>query len=196
VAVLCNEAGAHAEELSERVAALFIPQLSAPSPAAPAPVAPLPPSSGPLGVELGALSGTYFDDGTNEVRIVDTKDGAIHLRFGKLPARLLRKAADGPPGTFARIAPIGSVPAAKLAEYAGRYGSDELPRDIVLAVKDGKLRIGPFGAGLSDEPFVPLAADVFVLGGVDGRFERDARGKVRGLVLSSERTRHVRLERR
>jgi hypothetical protein len=53
-----------------------------------------------------------------------------------------------------------------------------------------------WGGRLAKTPFVPLAPDVFAEDDAKWTFERDARGKVRGVVVSSERTQGVRLEKR
>jgi len=224
VAVLCTDASAHPEALSESVAAVFLPALGD------APAKTEAPAPAQLGVDPSALKGSYRDPHTQEIRVVTVRDGKIRMRValeggpespelvpiaprelvvkgldtrytfepaeGKRPARLVRRAGHAQADTFVRFDPIASVPAEKLADYAGRYGSDEILRDMAIVAKDGKLFVGSWGGALAREPLRPLLADVFVIAGVAVTFERDARGKVKTLVIDSGRTQGVRLERR
>jgi CubicO group peptidase (beta-lactamase class C family) len=222
VTVLCNDASAKPAELGDKVAALFLPQLSASDAAAPA----------ALGADPATLAGAYLNVEAGGLLVVDAKDGALQLRrslhaknaeellpfgpgemavkgspntrltfappAGKKPAQMLLRNAPGPADAFARIEPVESVPAATLAGYAGRYGSDEVTRDLVITVKDGKLYRAPLGRAPAKEPLQPVARDVFLLGndGGDCAFERDARGNVKAVVFDTERAHGVRLERR
>jgi CubicO group peptidase (beta-lactamase class C family) len=119
-------------------------------------------------------------------------------------AKLLLPAIDPPaspaqaPGaaTTGRTAPVASVRPAKLAEYAGRYGSDELTRDVAIVVEDGTLHFGPWGGTPEKEPLEPTARDVFLKGDVSVTFERSAQGRIKAVVFDTERTRRVRLQRR
>ncbi len=222
VSVLCNDASAKPAELGEKVAALFLPQLMASDPAVPAAL-----GAGPatlagvyLNVEAGGLLVVDAKDGTLQLRRSLHGNGAVELltvgaselavkespstrlifapAAGKKPAQMLLRTAPGPADAFVRIEPVESVPAATLAEYAGRYGSDEVTRDIVISVKDGKLIRAPLGRAPAREPLQPVARDVFLLGddGGDCAFERDARGMVKAVVFNTERAHGVRLQRR
>lgn len=222
VTVLCNEASARPAELGEKVAALFLPRLSASDAVAPA----------ALGADPATLAGVYLDVEAGGLLVVDAKDGALQLRrslhgnsavellpvgpgeltvkespntrltfapaAGKKRAQMLLRTAPGPADVFVRIEPVESVPGATLAGYAGRYGSDEVARDIVITVKDGKLFRAPLGRAPAKEPLQPVARDVFLLGddGGDCAFERDARGMVKAVVFNTERAHGVRLGRR
>ncbi len=121
---------------------------------------------------------------------------AYEPAHGKVPAHLVRKSSEGPADTFVRFDPVSAVPPAKVAEYAGRYGSDESARDLQMVVKDGKLFIGSWAGPLAPVPLRPIAADVFLIGPLSVSFERDGRGKVKALVIETPRTRGVRLEKR
>src|SRR5262249_7689023 len=84
------------------------------------------------------------------------------------------------PMTFERFEPA-SLEAAKLAEYAGRYTSDELTRDTEFGVVDGALSFGPWGKPLAAR-LRPVTRDVFLAPGIGFVFERDGRGKVAKVV--------------
>ncbi len=116
---------------------------------------------------------------------------------GKAPLRLVKTPSDdGPKVTFTRFQPVTSLPPAKLAEFAGRYESAELPHELELAVRDGKLWFALRGRAFDHTPLSPIRADVFVFGGFGVRFERNARGAVKALFIDADRVRGVRFERR
>jgi hypothetical protein len=161
VAVLCNTTEADAVGLGEKVAALLLPQLTAPAPVASVPSAPAP---APFGFDLAAVAGTYVDPWIGETRVVDTTDGVLHMQYaqstarprelavagpgdllvkgghthyafepakGKRGAQLTRTSKTEPARTFVRrCGPIDKVD--DLAEYEGRFGSDELARDLEI----------------------------------------------------------------
>jgi hypothetical protein len=106
---------------------------------------------------------------------------------GGKPARLLRT-ADGKTLTFERFDPL-TPSAAALADYAGRYGSDEVPRDMAVVVDNGALHLAPWGRALR-WTLVPLQRDIFTIDNDTGavRFERDAHGHVSGFTMSFLRT--------
>jgi hypothetical protein len=105
---------------------------------------------------------------------------------GKLPVRLVRTPVLGEPTTLERFEPATPTPSA-LAQYAGRYTSDEVLRDMEIEVVKGKLLFGEWGRTLGPEPMKPLTTDVFTFGGVGFRFARDKRGKVSGFTMSADR---------
>jgi CubicO group peptidase (beta-lactamase class C family) len=121
---------------------------------------------------------------------------------GRDPARLVRHASADVPRTFLRLDPVDRV--ANLAEYTGRYGSDELAHDIEVRVEGGLLVMGAVGGATRGTPFTPVARDLFesedvgwrFADDVGWRFERDERGKVVRLVASTDRARGVVLTRR
>ncbi len=85
---------------------------------------------------------------------------------------------------------------ASLDDYPGRYGSDELTKDVEIAVVDGHLVFRPWGREESSDPLVPASPDGFVQGDLCVHFERDARARVQAVVFDTPRTRRVRLPRR
>jgi hypothetical protein len=90
VSVLCNTTQAHADGLGEKVAAVFLPELSVPE---------LPPAAVPLdtfGFDLKAIGGTYIEPTLAQIRTIDTTDGAIHLLVGNPP---------GPPRDLIPVGP-------------------------------------------------------------------------------------------
>ncbi len=112
---------------------------------------------------------------------------------GKEPSRVVRKADDGPTMTLFRVDPPGKLDEGALREYTGRYVSEELFRDQEVAVVSGGLSIRTFGSFDEWTRPKPVAKDRFAMNDITLSFERDARGKVSGLVVSSSRTRGVRL---
>jgi CubicO group peptidase (beta-lactamase class C family) len=238
VAVLCNTTEADADALGEKVAAVFLPQLSAREPAVTAPApAPAPATvRADFGHDLASLAGLYVDTSTAETRTIEVADGVVRARLGrsataafrelvpvgpgdlvvkggrthyayqpaqgKQPARLVRTAKTELARTFVRVDPVDRVD--NLAEYAGRYGSDELAHDIEIRIEDGHLIMAALGGATLGTAFTPLSRDLFVsqdagwksTDDVGWRFERDGRGRVVRLVASTDRTRGVALKRR
>ncbi|HEY2515355.1 MAG TPA: serine hydrolase domain-containing protein [Polyangiaceae bacterium] len=139
------------------------------------------------GLEPGGRSATFTPDAR---RSFLSADGTTHYRFqpGAVPslARLVRSSGNDPDPemTFVRFEPA-KIEAAKLFEYAGRYTSDEVAREVELSVVDGKLRIATWGHAPDPEPLSALARDLFHLGEGGVQFERDARGRIRGFSASS-----------
>jgi CubicO group peptidase (beta-lactamase class C family) len=83
-----------------------------------------------------------------------------------------------------------SVPAAKLAEYAAHYYSDELDVTYRVFVRDGKLM---YRIPWETEELKPEGGDRFS-GAV--RFERDAAGRVSAFTVTTGRARGLRFVRR
>ena len=225
VSVLCNTTEADPDALGEKVAAVFLPQLSAPAPA-PAPgAAGAPPPA--FGFDLATVAGTYVDPSIAEVRVVDLTDGVLRMRYtdpvfrprelvpagpgdllvkgghahyryepatGTRAAQLVRVSKTEQSRTFVRTAVVDRVD--DLAQYAGRFGSDELARDLEIRVEDGHLVQAPLGGAALRTPLLPVARDLFAMEDVGWRFERDARGRIVRLVVSTDRTREVALSRR
>jgi CubicO group peptidase (beta-lactamase class C family) len=224
VSVLCNTTEADADALGEKVSAVFLPQLGAPDPAdAPQAASPaqwfgfdFPTVAGTYvdlsTAELRALDAT---DGVLRMRypystrpsreLVPAGPGDLlvkgrHTHYayepakGKRAARLVRLSKGGAPQVFVRAEPVDRVE--KLAEYAGRFGSDELAHDLQIAVEGGHLVAGPVGGAPRGAPFTPVARDLFATDDVGWRFERDARGRIVRLVASTDRAREVVLVRR
>jgi CubicO group peptidase (beta-lactamase class C family) len=208
VITLCNNAGVRPEELSERVAEIYLGDRLAPPTAEP--------SLRPSIVALEAAQGLY--GGRDSERLWQ-----VALREGSLVARAL----PGPPRSLRPIAPgryrIGELPfgelrveagaggrrqilitldgvaeerfdelpgfdpgAAELSEYGGRYRSEDL--DVVVAVEAGaeSLQLVP-DRGRRTRRVWPGTRDVFFDDSWLVRFERDASGRVVGLSLGTER---------
>ena len=227
VTVLCNDASVDPGELEEQVATIVVHSLAEPQPAkgggAPA-------RATATFVDPASVAGTYMNEATSDVRVVEWTGGVLRMRMsptatvardlvpvgprellvkggttryavestkGTSAPRLLRKPAEGPAEPYVRVEPVGTIDAATLAGFAGRYGSDELARDVEIVAKDGKLFPRSWGGSFRMEPLVPVAKDVFSLEGEVGcRFERDTRGKVVAVVMTTSRTLGVRLTRR
>ncbi|HEY2515188.1 MAG TPA: hypothetical protein VGI39_30185, partial [Polyangiaceae bacterium] len=165
---------------------------------------------------IEAALGRYYDPSTFETRAVEKEGDGVNLRIGLEPDAPRRplEAADaktfgvqGTPTryvfdaaaksltrqvtgqktqTFVRMEPI-TVDAKALGELAGRYTSDEFVHDLQVVVEKGALRVGPWGRTPASPPLTPLVRDVFTGGGVGIKFERDAKGHVRGLTMSAAR---------
>ena len=233
VSVLCNTSEANAVGLGEKVAGLFLPELSAPEP---------PPAGVPLeafGFDLKTIRGTYIEPSLAQVRTIDITDGSIHLLFGKTPgpprdlipvgpgdlavkgspthydyepakgpkpARIVRNSGGSLPQTFVRAEPVepSELKTEKLSEYTGRYGSDELAHDVEIRLEGSHLVAGPVGGAARSAPFAPIARDLFETNDeslrfsdeAGWRFERNARGKIVRLVVSTDRAWNVVLVRR
>ena len=86
----------------------------------------------------------------------------------------------------------------KLAEYEGKYWSEELEVFYIVAIKDGKLTIRhrPEPAAALE----PTYEDGFLVGGNWGgtgiRFTRDKKGHVNGISAYSGRVRHLKFFRK
>jgi hypothetical protein len=86
----------------------------------------------------------------------------------------------------------------KLAEYTGRFGSDEIAHDLEIRLEGSHLVAGPVGGAARSAPFTPIARDLFEsdVDEAGWRFERNARGKIVRLVVSTDRAWNVVLVRR
>jgi hypothetical protein len=114
---------------------------------------------------------------------------------GARPAQLVRTSLDDKPSTYVRLAPAEAMPAAA-TDYAGRYTSEEILRDMQIVVLGGKLHAASWGRRPEATALTPLGHDVFIFSGGGLRFERDKRGKVSGFVLGTARVRGLRFMRR
>jgi hypothetical protein len=88
---------------------------------------------------------------------------------------------------YDRFEPI-AIAASVLAEYAGRYTSDEVLQDKEIAVRDGGLVFGTWGRARGATPLSPVKRDLFAGEGglpfaVAIAFKRDAKGIVRGFTM-------------
>lgn len=89
---------------------------------------------------------------------------------------------------WTRLSPA-TADAAVLAEFVGRYTSDELLANYEVRLAGTQLVLTVQGLSDVSAPLQPAAKDVFIASGVDipVEFHRDERGQVDGLVLSPAR---------
>ena len=80
-----------------------------------------------------------------------------------------------------------------LADFEGRYFSDEIETFFEIVRADGELVMRQ--RRLDDATLEPGQPDTFSGGGFTFRFERDRNGQVIGFYLSNGRTRDVRFGR-
>ncbi|NIN70433.1 MAG: serine hydrolase [Gemmatimonadetes bacterium] len=95
------------------------------------------------------------------------------------------------PSTFEPIE-LFKPTGAQLAEYAGRYYSDELEADWELVAEDDALYL----EDEPDDPLVPTVKDEFTIDSVTITFLRDEAGRVTGMTLDAGRVRGIRFLRR
>jgi len=212
VITLCNNAGVRPEELSERVAEVYLgDRLGQPTEE---------PNLRPSLVALEAAQGLYLGRDSERLWQVALREGSLVARALPGPPRALRPIA---PGRFR----IGELPyaelrieagaegrrqllitldgiaeerfdelpgfdpgAGELTEYHGRYRSEDL--DVVVAVEagDDSLRLVP-DRGRRTRRVWPGTRDVFFDDSWLVRFERDAAGTIVGLSLGTERARGI-----
>jgi CubicO group peptidase (beta-lactamase class C family) len=214
VAVLCNQTDLDAPGFAQRVAELYLParpaEAAAASVGSAAPAAaPLSIDPWLAGVYVDrataalrtfaiadghlVMSGDVTGAGGRPLEQVSQTEfvagGVAHYVFhaardGK-PAFVVRTLKDDPTSTMERQSPVGALTADALAAYAGRYASDEIPRDWEVAVEDGKLVGRPVGGRISHDAMVLLARDRFRRGDEQWTFERDARGRVTGFTYDA-----------
>jgi CubicO group peptidase (beta-lactamase class C family) len=221
VAVLCNQWDVEPWTLADRVATVFLAQPPA-SGTAPA----TPTQSQPSHVDAAAFApfaGTYVLQTTLENRTLELKDGKLFLLKGDVslaatpidahsfvtkgtrytvepasghtPARLVRFPREGEPQTLERVEPF--VPDAKaLQEYVGRYGTEEIPRDVEIILLEGKLYTRRWGRTPDRKALEPVVRDGFLGDGETFHFERDSRGRVTGFLRNSENVRLMKWLRR
>jgi CubicO group peptidase (beta-lactamase class C family) len=187
--------------------------------------------------ELASLAGTYFDPITSSSHSYYMKDGKLMIfntALSPIGQNRFKVVGGGPPGleiVFVRPVAGGSMQvkhvigvktttyypvqnmtptptSAQLAEFTGKYVSDELAGAIyTLRVKDGKLSIrGERGQVLAFPPpsgsaapedflLTPVFADVFLNPGGDSfiiKFTRNQQNAVSGFTLNASRLRGLR----
>ena len=214
VALLCNLGSINPGQVGQRVAALALGPALAAAPTDPAGIA-------VDSATLRMLAGAYRAPRTEEVLVLSlnrgvltdsaANSGLIPIAPGKFQyrgsqrtltivpagagggARVVSEAPNARPIEFVSVSRV--LPdATTLTEYAGEYFSAELDARVRFFVRADTLRLDR--AWERPQPLRPLYRDGFSAGGVGlVRFERDARGKVTGLVLWAGRVRHLRLSR-
>ena len=80
---------------------------------------------------------------------------------------------------------------AELAEYAGRYYSEELDTEWELVVRDDALYLED-----ADDALTPLVKDEFTVDSLDITYTRDEAGRVNGLTVDAGRARGIYFARR
>ena len=221
IAVLCNDGEADADELAARVVRVVLADVKA-APRNRAPIttsdAPIDPAFAGVYLDRDTASLRVFDlegstlrmrtqiqgNGGQPLSHVAPSDfvvGQTRYSFapanGSDPAKVVRKGSDGPATTFLKVDPMPPLEAPELAEYAGRYQSDELARDVELVVVGSKLFLRSFGGSLGNSPpLEPIDNDYFIVAGIGHAFKRDTHGAVTSLIVSDGRTRGVQLKKR
>ncbi len=106
------------------------------------------------------------------------------------PARVAVAGGVSKPQTWEAAAPFSPTPE-ELAEYAGRYYSDELDLTYTVVILDGRPVV--WFRPATALPLVPAYADAFEFGGGRVmRFSRDAEGRIEGFRVFADRVRHLR----
>jgi CubicO group peptidase (beta-lactamase class C family) len=217
VAVLCNLSTSNPSRLANEVADVLLaerlarreePATGSRGAAAPA-----------VGArDLAAYAGWYRDPATNELRQVALRGDTLvvgeggeeraplvalgegrfgvpewrsELRFVGAGAgmRLVEGAAGERATTYERFTPV-SYEAARLADFAGDYVSDELDIRYAVAVDSGRLVVRLVGT--PERPLAPIVADVFRAGdGIVLTFGRDPSRRVTGFTVDAGRVRGI-----
>ncbi len=81
-----------------------------------------------------------------------------------------------------------------LEEYPGRYYSEELNKDYLIELSDGKLRVKISGLHF-DLTLSPIAKDEFSTISPGFRFVRDGKGEVSGFLMGEDSTRNIEFRR-
>jgi CubicO group peptidase (beta-lactamase class C family) len=110
-------------------------------------------------------------------------DGLTLTQNGQVHATRLRDAAHA----------AGERPAVNLADFEGRYFSEEIETFYTITLETDTLVVRQ--ARLDDANLNPGERDTFSGGGFTFSFERDRNGRVIGFYLANGRTRDVRFER-
>jgi hypothetical protein len=140
---------------------------------------------------------TLVTDGTNPTPYVPLGDGRFRsgrtteVRFEPSPARMIVRTGGGSV-TFVR-ADTAALDAARLAEFAGEYRSDEVEVTHVWKVEKGKLAVYAGYRRLGE--LEPSYMDGFTRGGSVIDITRDPKGRITGFLLESGRVRHLRFTR-
>jgi CubicO group peptidase (beta-lactamase class C family) len=143
---------------------------------------------------------TLFSDGTPPTPYVPLGDGRFRTERGTeirfeadadAPSRMIVRTTAGPV-TFTRADTV-ALDAAKLAEYAGNYRSDEIEATHVWKVEDGKLAVYVDYRRLG--VLEPTYKDGFTRGGTVIDVIRDGKGRITGYTLEAGRVRHLRFTR-
>ena len=214
IIVLCNTPAIAAEELSLKIADIYLGERMTGPEWAPAVHMPEAAQS--------ALAGTWWSPITDETVRLEWREGALRqvgspmafvpigndtLRPGESRSRWQFVATKEDGGarrelriydawpTFRTFVQVSEpMPAeAALREYAGRYGSDELETTYAVRVVAGQVTMA-WARGY-EMPLEALGGDRFVTSRGTVTFTRDASRRIDGLTLSNRRLRRFRAER-
>jgi CubicO group peptidase (beta-lactamase class C family) len=137
---------------------------------------------------------------TTDGRTFVPKDGSVTYVVeppsGKGPARLIRTTGRSR-STFFTAEPY-RPDLHSLSEFAGRYATEEVQRDMEIVVQGGELFARPLGR-LSGRRLLPIVQDGFVSGPFNETaflFKRDSQHRITGLVIRSERVRQLEWKKR
>ena len=209
--VLCNVGSANPVALGHQVADLLITK---PAAAAQSGASTLALTTG----QLERWAGTYLDRRTDNTLRLAVREGSLidedtprrairamspdvfrladdtELRFqGTAPSRAaVVVRTDGDTTTLVEVS-TKPLPAARLAEYVGRYTSDELDVKLDVAVKDAHLILQRRPA--DEMAMRQVYDDDFATPIGSLRFSRDATGHITGFGVFSGRIRNVRFRR-
>jgi CubicO group peptidase (beta-lactamase class C family) len=149
---------------------------------------------GRLTIEAAGEAYPLTRTGQREFR-VDSAGFAATVTVEAAPAgaRRLRVAPDGEPATVAEAITVVTPTPAQLAEYAGRYYSEELQTTFMLVADSGGLVLR--GRNLPTEPLRPLGADEFTVSYYTLRFSRGADRRVSGFAMDLGRIRNLKFVR-
>ena len=150
-------------------------------------------SSGPFGgLERRVMQ---LPDG----RLIGTPVGEVRtpLHFDASSGQIIADNASLPPDRYTRVAEAPIMTSAKLAEYAGRYATSEMPLLWTIEAKGDSLFLNTVsGTRHSRAMLSPLFLDAFNLDGQPLRFIRDARGRVSAISVTNRGVRDLRWVRR
>ena len=220
VATFCNLTTSGPDSLAAKVAAIYLGDRMQPDAAAAWTVALAgEPRVATSAATLGNLAGVWRNIDRGEVRRTRVKGDTLvsagdpptayvplgggrfrsdrtEIRFdgpgnGDAPARMIVRTATDTV-TFARADTV-ALDAAKLAEYAGDYRSDEAEVTQTWRVEKGQLVVyaGYRRLGILE----PTYKDGFTRGASVIDVMRDAKGRITGYVVESGRVRHLRFAR-
>jgi CubicO group peptidase (beta-lactamase class C family) len=207
VAVLCNTSSANPEQYVHAVADLYLGESLKPPPE--------PQAVAVAAAELDARAGLYrhLDTGLTLSLVRDKDTLRTENKVALVPLSATRFALDrGAAIEFdgrggARFIPLQGLPDAfekvpaahptpdQLAEFIGRYSSDEAEVTLQVVVRDGVLALVRRPDTVL--PLTPLYADAFRAPGPLGmvRFHRDSRRRVREMSVVNDRVWDLRLRR-
>ncbi|MGH7575665.1 MAG: serine hydrolase domain-containing protein [Longimicrobiales bacterium] len=212
VICLCNDDGIAPTTLTRRIAEIYLEDVFEAQTTAPE-------SASPVRIEppvLEGWAGLYRNPDTRAnatVRVTDDRRGlAIQwtgppIRFDPVTAERFRGAGEvrglsveltsngfhltpalGSPSTFNRVQRV-SPSASVIAQYVGRYRSDELNVTYAVDARDGRLWLDR--SVNRAEELAPMIADEFSAGSLMLAFLRDERGAVVGFRLNAGRVQNL-----